>query len=153
MLAKPIAAAAAEVATAADDHADASAGERASAVPADMRARLTPEQAARLEHMLATRSTAHAFDYRASTSFLGRRFYLAVLAGAEARSSSRLDQEGLSRRLPSVLFDVAMFCLGTSVLICLATGIAVVWAYVAKSALGIDLTEGPSFLHDLLYWR
>lgn len=151
MLAKPTAAATADVA-ASEDVRDL-VEHLASAVPADMRSRLTPEQTARLEHMLSVRSTTHAFDYRASTSFLGRRFYLAVLAGAEARSRSRLEREGLSRRFPSVLFDIVAFCLGTSTLICLAAGVAVVWAYVVKSALGIDLMQGHSFLHDWLYWR
>ena len=147
MLAKP---ASAEIATSDDAVA---AAPPLTAVPADMRARLTPEQVARLDGMLASRSTAHAFDYRASSTFLGRRFYLALFAGAEARSACRLEREGLSRNLASVLFDVATFCLGMSALICFVTGMVVIGAYIIKSALGIDLMEGPSFLHDWLYWR
>ncbi len=35
----------------------------------------------------------------------------------------------------------------------LALPVLIVAAYWVKSALGIDLMEGPSPLHDWLYWR
>lgn len=37
--------------------------------------------------------------------------------------------------------------------IALMLPVLVVAAYWVKSALGIDLMEGPSPLHDWLYWR
>ena len=122
-------------------------------IPADIRAQLSPEQVARLLQSLPPRMGAHAVDYRVSTSMFGRGFYIALVAGGEKRPLRRLRHEGLKRALPAVLFEVATVCLAVAMMVCLLVGVSVVAAYIVKSAMGIDLMDGPSFLHDLFYWH
>ena len=133
--------------------ADATTGSR---IPDDIKSCLTDEQTKRLDALLSARPTMHALAYRASTSVFGRPFYLAVLAGAEARSHRRLRGEGLKRRMTAVVFEVALFCLAVSAMLCVLTGMAIIVLYVMKIAVGIDLFDGPSPLHpifEFLYGR
>lgn len=122
-------------------------------IPADIRAALTLEQIVRLENMVVDRRALHAVDYRASTSFCGRHFYLTLFAGPESRSLRRLHAEGQRRTFHRVLAEIAGFCLSMSLLACLMVGATVIVLYVTKSALGIDLLQGHTFLHDYFYWR
>lgn len=122
-------------------------------LPTDIRAALTSEQIARLEDIIADRRAVHAVDYRASSSFCGRHFYLTLFLGPENRSLRRLRTEGQRRTLYRVLAEVAGFCMTISMLTCLIVGAAVIVLYVTKSALGIDLMQGHSMLHDYFYWR
>lgn len=122
-------------------------------VPRDIRNSLTAEQLERLEGMLEERRALHAVDYRASTTFCGRGFYVAFFVGPEARSLRRLTSEGHQRPLHRLMAEVAGVCLTISLLICMLIGASVIVLYVTKSVLGIDLIEGHTFLHDYFYWR
>ncbi len=123
------------------------------AVPRDIRNALTVEQVERLEGMLEERRAFHAVDYRASTTFCGRGFYVAFFVGPEARSLRRLTSEGHRRPFHRLLAEIGSMCLIASLLICALIGAAVVVLYVTKSIVGIDLMEGHTFLHDYFYWR
>lgn len=122
-------------------------------LPPDIRASLTSEQVGRLERIIADRRAIHTVDYRASSSFCGRHFYLTLFVGPESRSLRRLRAEGQRRKIYRVLAEIAGFCFSVSLLACLAVGATVITLYVAKSALGIDLLEGHTILHDFFYWR
>lgn len=122
-------------------------------LPPDIRAVLTSEQLERLERIVADRRTLHTVDYRASSSFCGRHFYLTLFVGPESRSLRRLNAEGQRRKIYRVLAEITGFCVPVSLLACLIVGATVITLYVAKSALGIDLLEGHTVLHDYFYWR
>ncbi len=122
-------------------------------LPPDIRAALTNEQLERLERIVADRRTMHTVDYRASSSFCGRHFYLTLFVGPESRSLRRLNAEGQRRKFHRVLGEIIGFCASVSLLACLIVGATVITLYVAKSALGIDLLEGHTILHDFFYWR
>ena len=136
---------------------DASAGTQPNSepwtIPADIRAQLSPDQFTRLMQSLPPRPGAHVVDYRVSTSMFGRGFYIALVGGREKRPLRRLRTEGLKRALPAVLFEVGTVCLAIATMVCLLVGVSVVGAYIVKSAMGIDLIDGPSVLHDFFYWR
>ena len=121
-------------------------------IPADIKSHLSADQVARLIRSLPPRTGAHAVDYRVSTSMFGRGFYIALVAGREKRPLRRLRSEGLKRSLLAVLFEVGTVCLAIAMMVCLFIGVSIVAAYIVKSALGIDLLDGPSFLHDYFYW-
>lgn len=141
------------VAIAADRRQPPSIVTHADALPADIRAALSADQRDRLENILSDRRTLHAVDYRASTSFFGRRFYVSFFVGPEERSLRRIRSEGHGRSFHRLAAEIAGFCLMVSLLICLIVGAAVITLYVAKSFLGIDLMEGHSFLHEYFFWR
>lgn len=123
------------------------------AVPDDIRAALTAEQARRLERLLSVRASRHTFAYRASSSVFGRAFYLSLSFGPEARSLRRLRAQGLRRPLLAVLADVALFCLAFSVALAAVVGLIAVSVHFTLVAFGIDMiAEGPAALHKLLYW-
>ena len=74
-------------------------------------------------------------------------FYLNVRAGRERRSLDRLMDEGqVSPAKLSLVYTLAMW---------IAVGLiglgGMVSIYLLKSFAGIDLLEGPSFLHDFLF--
>lgn len=128
-------------------------GAGSAVVPDDIREILTPGQLQRLEDMLEDRRALHAVDYRASTSFCGRSFYVAFFVGPEARSLRRLNSDGHRRKLHRLAAEIAGACLIVSLFVCMLIGATVIVLYVTKSILGIDLMEGHSFLHDYFYWR
>lgn len=123
------------------------------AVPDDIREILTSGQLECLEVMLEERRALHAVDYRASTSFCGRGFYVAFFVGPEARSLRRLNSDGHRRKLHRIAAEIAGVCLIVSMFVCMLVGATVIVLYVTKSLLGIDLMEGHTFLHDYFYWR
>ncbi len=97
----------------------------------------------------AARSGAHALHYRVSTSLFGRRFFMAVLAGTETRSTKRLRDEGTLRNIWSVIIELSIVCLALAMMICLLTGFGVISVYLVKCAMGIDIMDGPSPLHPI----
>lgn len=123
------------------------------AVPDDIREILTSGQLERLEVMLEERRALHAVDYRASTSFCGRGFYVAFFVGPEARSLRRLNSDGHRRKLHRIAAEITGVCLIVSMFVCMLVGATVIMLYVTKSLLGIDLMDGHTFLHDYFYWR
>ena len=94
----------------------------------------------------------HNVRYRFSSSIFGRHFYVALVAGSETRSPGRLRDEGIKRRLAAVAFEIGVFCLAVSLMICLVIGVAVVGLYIVKCVMGIDLMDGPSPLHPIYEW-
>ncbi len=120
-------------------------------IPADIRAALTPQQITRLERMLAIPTPGHMIDYRVSTALLGRRFYLALFSGRELRSPRRVTADGQHRGFMDFLFEAILLCLVVTCLVCLLALAGLVTLYLVKSALGIDLLEGPSVLHRFFF--
>lgn len=93
----------------------------------------------------------HAVAYRISTSFFGRRFYMAFFMGTERRRTERLEREGQIHSFTNILLSIVglawlVFWISTVVL-----GLSVIGMYVLKSAAGINLLDGPSFLHPFFY--
>lgn len=120
-------------------------------IPADIRACLSSEQIGRLTIMLTPPQARHSYTYRASTSWFGERFYLAIFMGREQRRPDRLDQEDCERSLLALLMNIASIALVISVLLIFLIGAAFVLAYLLKSAAGIDLFEEHSFLHHFFF--
>ena len=86
-------------------------------------------------------------SYRISVGFLGRRFFVAVLAGRERRSPERLAAEAQRKRWRHWLFGAALLVgFGATLLMCtLAT------AYLLKSLVGVDILEDHFLLHPLFF--
>ena len=91
--------------------------------------------------------TDHWVDFRASTKWFSTPLYVRILVGEEHRNRTRLEAEDQI----SVVKTVVLFAL----LGWFATTITVVFgaiaAYLIKSALGIDLIDGPSWMHDFFF--
>ncbi|MCB1485807.1 MAG: hypothetical protein KDJ17_13050 [Hyphomicrobiaceae bacterium] len=116
-------------------------------LPPYVRNSLTKQQLDCISDALIPDPPQHTIDYRASIPLFGRRFYVALMAGRERRSLARLAQEGQSRaRRVAGLYAVIMLLLvGAAFVACVLLG------YVVKSALGVDLIEGPSILHQYVF--
>ena len=84
----------------------------------------------------------HAIDLRASLPLPGGSWYVTIVAGRERRSPDRLEREGQTHRLR----QAAVYVVGSAVVLWLLV-CAAVCAYLLKSALQIDLFDGPSPLH------
>jgi hypothetical protein len=119
-------------------------------LPEDIRAALTTEQVDRLAHLIA-KPNRHALAWRASTSLLGRNFYLAVVSGRETRSPGRVRSEGLAMSITRFMVRIIAVAawITTVALICAVAG--AVLLYLVKSHLGIDLMDGPSPLHHYFF--
>ncbi len=114
-------------------------------IPLDSRRTFTPDQLMALSLASVPVNSKHVIDYRVSVPFFGRRFYLTLLAGREQRSKARLAAEmqlasvQIKNRNPVILalmFTLAIFA-------------GVTGLYIIKSALGVDMFEGDSALHDI----
>ena len=114
-------------------------------VPEEITQTFSDQQLVALSLASIPRVSPHVIDYRVSIPFFGKRYYLTVLAGRERRSRARLAREGQLMsgqvaRLDATVLGVAL-AFG---LIALAFGL-----YIVKSALGIDLFEGDSAMHEV----
>lgn len=118
-------------------------------VRADIRARLDAEQIAWLEEKVGARTASHAINYRVSTSFFGRRFYLTFLAGSEMRSLRRLQDEGQRRSFSTVAFEIATFCLAVTLMLSMlvASGLGLVWLFDQL----FNITDLPAYLDKLFH--
>lgn len=101
-------------------------------VPDDIRSRLDADQLERLEQLIDRTSSAHAVDYRVSSALFGRRFYVALLAGADERAPGRTASEGHRRSILGLLFELTVFCLAVSTLL---VGSAVVLVFGFRALL------------------
>lgn len=116
-------------------------------LPAPIRESLTREQLAAISDALIPDPPTHAIDYRVSVPFFGKRFYITLLAGRERRSLARLAREAqLRAKHIAMFYSVILLFLGCVSVIGLA-----LLGYVTKSALDIDLMDGPSFLHQFFF--
>ena len=115
------------------------------AVPPHILQTFTAQQLRWLAIASTPAPSQHLIQYRASVFF--QRFYLTVFVGRENRDAARLQREGqLSVLRRMIAYYFAMFCAIAVTLVAGVTGL-----YIVKSILGIDLMDGPSFLHDFLY--
>jgi hypothetical protein len=92
-------------------------------------------------------SDRHALRYRASFPFLGRRYYVALVAGSEQRDPARLASEAQTLSWWQTTFSLSALAMGLSTML-MAT---LATAYLLKSMLGIDLLEDHFFLHGLFF--
>ena len=115
----------------------------------DIRCRLEPEQIAWLEHRLERRRTEAAIAYRVSTALFGSRFYIALLAGRELRSSKRLQIEGLKRSFVTVAFEISIICLAATLMVAMLVGLGLGLFWLLDQALGI--TNLPEYLDKLFH--
>lgn len=114
-----------------------------SRLPPDILSALTPDQLIRLAHCMAPQTGAHLIDFQVSLPTPWRRLYLRVLCGREKRSVARLLAERQISLAKSLLVYAAIFWF----VVAMATIGTVVFAYIVKSALGINLFRGTSPLH------
>ncbi len=115
-------------------------------LPPAVRDSLTPQQLDCISDALIPDPPRHAFDYRASIPFFGRRFYVTLLVGRERRSLERLAREAqLRARHVAIVYSVLLMLVS-----CASFFAFVLLGYVLKSAMGIDLTDGPSLLHQYI---
>lgn len=116
-------------------------------LPAAVRVTLTPMQLDAISDALVPEPKRHVIDYRISLPLFGRRYYLTILAGPERRSVDRLAREAQVRaRRTATFYAVALV-----IAACVAFVALVVAGYVAKSALGVDVLDGPSMLHQFVF--
>lgn len=107
---------------------------------------LTTQQLDCISDALIPDPPRHAIDYRASIPFFGRRFYVTLLVGRERRSQERLAREAqLRARHVAIVYSVLLMFVS-----CVSFLAFVLAGYVLKSAMGIDLTDGPSLLHQYI---
>ena len=117
------------------------------ALPPTLVDQLTFDDLQRLAAAVYRPSAQHIIDYRLSLPFGTRRFYVRLLCGRERRKLSRLIAEGQTN--PWLTLAAAVLLLWfmiTASLVFLAVGL-----YLLKTVLGIDLFDGPSFLHRILF--
>lgn len=112
-----------------------------------MLAELTPQQLDAISDALTPDPPSHVIDYRVSIPFMGRRFYITLLAGRERRSLTRLAREAqLHARHIATFYAVLLLVLG-----CLTVSGTILLGYVVKSALDIDIMDGPSMFHHYFF--
>ncbi len=90
----------------------------------------------------------HALDFRVSLPAPGGGIYLVLLAGSEKRNATRLACEGQTH---ATRVSIAFLFLTLVSLAFLGLG-CITFLYIVKSMAGIDLFDGPSFLHNLAYF-
>lgn len=118
-------------------------------IPNDVLASFTTEQLAVLAKATKPPTTRHFIDYRVSVPFIGGRYYLTLFFGKERRGLSRIRSEGQASLTKASILYVAILWIVFSV----GLLASLVLIYVIKSAMGIDLFYGPSFLHDFAFIR
>lgn len=116
-------------------------------IPVNERETFTPIQLALLSSASKPPPARHWVDYRVSIPlFLGTRIYVTLLCGKERRSIRRIRSEGQTNvSTLSLAYLAAMFLIGTMAFLAAAVSL-----YLLKSALGIDIYDDHSFLHNLL---
>ncbi len=113
---------------------------------------LSPAQHGALLALLQASQTRHAIEYRVSIpTLLWGQCYVTVFAGRERRNPARLAAEGQTSIARQWGFITAILLV---VMSCALFGLFCL-AYIAKSALGINLFKGPSPFHALyaLFFR
>ena len=122
-------------------------GDLVRALPPALVDQLTFADLQRLTAAVVRPGASHIIDYRLSLPFGSRRFYVRLLFGRERRKLSRLIAEGQTNPWLMLAAAVLLFWFMITVsLVFIAVGV-----YLLKTVLGIDLFDGPSFLHRLLF--
>jgi hypothetical protein len=117
-------------------------------IPLEQRLTFTALQLRWLAIAMTPRQGSHIIEYRTSIPYLfGQRFYLTIFFGRERRNLARLLAEGqLNAKRIAALYGL---CAGMGAIV-FAT-IFVITVYITKSAIGIDVFDGPSPLHDFVF--
>lgn len=117
-------------------------------VPSSVALDLTEHQIAVLNEALARRrqQKRHSIDYRGTLNWLGRRYYVSLFAGPEVRTTAH-ESWFSPRRLIREGLGLASIGAGSVV----ATGLFIVGLYLVKSLAGINLLDGPSFMHEFFF--
>ncbi|MGI9476052.1 MAG: hypothetical protein ACR2PI_05070 [Hyphomicrobiaceae bacterium] len=116
--------------------------------PADLIKSFSDDQISGLNAALVNADTRfHSIDFRTSLSFFGIPFYVTFLMGRERRSRERLAMEGQTQvHRVAIAHIILTLLIG---LFCLAAFACVI--YLLKSAVGIDLFDEHSPLHELFF--
>ena len=112
-------------------------------LPVDVLSTLTEAQRHAIAVVMAMSARQHRVDYRVSVKWLRRRYYVRLMIGDEMRKLSRLRREHQLNLAPTLTLVLFIVWLLMSVLVAVG-GVAL---YLMKCAFGIDLFDGPSFLH------
>ena len=116
-------------------------------IPPQIIESLPPVLVIELAESMLPQIAKNKIDFRASTRAFGKPLYVRFMVGEETRTRERLfaeHQVGFGKL-------VTMAAIGGWVITTSAAAAAVLSAYLLKSALGIDLMEGKSFLHDFFF--
>lgn len=114
----------------------------ATRIPEDIRAHLTRDEINRLAAAFAPAGGNHGIALKASFHWITGRYFLALLAGPERRSEQRLRAEG--HVIAPVGISVFVFL---ALLVCYGIVPLAFVLYLVKSALRINIMDGPSPLH------
>ncbi len=119
-------------------------------IPPAVRSEFTYNHLAALEVALVKSRPVprkHKLDFRVSLPFFGKRYYFVLLGGAERRSILRIERDGQNApwRLTAAYF-VIVTLLASVGLTALILGL-----YALKSLMGIDMFEGSSFMHGIVF--
>ena len=123
-------------------------GDVVQALPPSLVDQLTLDDLQRIIAATSQPRALHLLDYRLSVPLGSRRFYLRVLCGRERRKLSRLIAEGQTNPWLTIAATALIFWFMMTV----SLALIVVALYLIKTALGIDLFDGPSFLHRLIFY-
>ncbi len=96
-------------------------------------------------------TTEHSIDYRISMSIFGQQIYFVFLSGCDQRAMHRVIADDQLRSFSTYVLKVVLVLLFLVCASLMLLGGGVVGLYVLKSSLGIDVFEGHSVLHDLIY--
>ena len=107
----------------------------------------TDDQRAAIAQAMRRYSGNHLLSLRSSVRMIGNRYYLALFFGRERRDLDRLQNEG---QLDPTEVSIAYVIVGIFFLLASIVPIAL-GIYMIKSLLGIDILDGPSPLHYLLW--
>lgn len=118
-----------------------------SGLPPEVAATLSATQLTFLAIAVKGLKTHHLVEYRVSVPIGRKRYYATFYFGPERRSRERLEREGQTQLASVSLFYFVVLIAITGA----ATLAAGALLYVVKSALGIDLFDGPSVLHGLFF--
>lgn len=111
-------------------------------IPDDVRASLSRDQLNRLAAAFAPSAGGHGLALRASFHWITGRYFVALLAGPERRSEQRLRAEG--QTIVPVGISVFVFL---GLLVCYGVVPLAFILYLVKTALRINVMDGPSPLH------
>lgn len=116
-------------------------------LPEVVRAKLNEDDRAALARALKMPEAQHLVDFRASTRIFNKRHYVRLMVGEEKRNVDRLRQEK-QISLVKTLMLIAVIGWALTTLTVVVGGVIL---YLLKSLAGVDIFDGPSFLHALFF--
>jgi len=142
-LVEPMPPAAGCISNALDDYCDEAEKRILRSIPTDIAAALTREQQLRLVWSVKPVPTRHGITLRSSFRWFSKRYYLAVFGGEDCRNIERLRAEG---QLDAIPMSLTFLIIAGLVVVYGVVPLAFL-LYFVKSALGIDVFDGPSIFH------